>query len=85
MDKIGTSIILITHDLGVIAGMCSRVLVMYGGCIVEEGLSREIFYTRATIPGACALRPPQGGHPRAADPHPWNAARPHQPAARLPL
>ena len=44
MDKIGTSVILITHDLGVIAGMCSRVLVMYGGCIVEEGLSREIFY-----------------------------------------
>lgn len=36
--------ILITHDLGVIAGMCSRVLVMYGGRIVEEGTSREVFY-----------------------------------------
>ena len=36
--------IMITHDLGVIAGMCSRVMVMYGGCIVEEGASREVFY-----------------------------------------
>lgn len=31
----GTSIILITHDLGIVAGMCDRVLVMYGGKIVE--------------------------------------------------
>ena len=40
----GTSVIMITHDLGVIAGMCSRVLVMYGGVVVEEGTVREIFY-----------------------------------------
>ena len=40
----GTSILFITHDLGVIAGMCSRVLVMYGGVVVEEGTVREIFY-----------------------------------------
>ena len=39
-----TSIIMITHDLGVIASMCSRILVMYGGIIVEEGDVREIFY-----------------------------------------
>ena len=39
-----TSIIMITHDLGVIASMCSRILVMYGGVIVEEGTAREIFY-----------------------------------------
>ncbi len=43
-EKLGTSIILITHDMGVIAGMCSRVFVMYGGYIVEEGSVREIFY-----------------------------------------
>ena len=40
----GRTIIMITHDLGVIAGMCSRVLVMYGGVVVEEGTVREIFY-----------------------------------------
>ena len=43
-DKLHTSVILITHDLGVIAGMCNRVLVMYGGCVVEEGSVRELFY-----------------------------------------
>ncbi len=39
-----TSIIMITHDLGVIASMCSRILVMYGGIICEQGSAREIFY-----------------------------------------
>ncbi len=38
------SIIMITHDLGVIASMCSRILVMYGGIICEQGTAREIFY-----------------------------------------
>ena len=38
------SLILITHDLGVIASMCSRVVVMYGGLIMEEGPLRDIFY-----------------------------------------
>lgn len=42
--KTGTSIILITHDLGVVAGLCSRVLVMYAGQIVESGPIREVFY-----------------------------------------
>jgi oligopeptide transport system ATP-binding protein len=40
----GTSIILVTHDLGVVAGLCDRVMVMYGGRIVEQGPVREIFY-----------------------------------------
>lgn len=42
--KLKTSIILITHDLGVIAKMCDRVLVMYGGKIVERGSVDDIFY-----------------------------------------
>jgi oligopeptide/dipeptide ABC transporter ATP-binding protein len=42
--RIGTSILLITHDLGVVAEMCMRVGVMYGGAIVEEGNADEIFY-----------------------------------------
>ena len=41
------SLILITHDLGVIASMCTRVIVMYGGIIVEEGDVRDIFYRTA--------------------------------------
>lgn len=39
-----TAIILITHDLGVIARSCSRVAVMYGGLIMEEGSVEQIFY-----------------------------------------
>lgn len=39
------SIILITHDLGVVASLCNRIEVMYGGLIMEEGLTEEIFYS----------------------------------------
>ncbi|MBF8808490.1 MAG: ABC transporter ATP-binding protein [Enterococcus lacertideformus] len=42
--KINTSIIFITHDLGVVANIADRVAVMYGGKIVEVGTSEEIFY-----------------------------------------
>jgi oligopeptide transport system ATP-binding protein len=45
--KLNTAIIMITHDMGVIANMCSRIIVMYGGMIVEEGSTREIFYQPA--------------------------------------
>lgn len=43
-QKINTSIILITHDLGVVADLCSRINVMYGGLIAETGTTRDIFY-----------------------------------------
>ncbi|WP_172253500.1 ABC transporter ATP-binding protein [Saccharibacillus deserti] len=42
-EKLGTSIVLITHDLGVVAGMCDRVVVMKSGEIVEEGTTAELF------------------------------------------
>jgi oligopeptide transport system ATP-binding protein len=38
-----SSIVLITHDLGVVAGLCDRVIVMYGGRLVEEGPVADIF------------------------------------------
>jgi oligopeptide/dipeptide ABC transporter ATP-binding protein len=43
-EKNNMSVILITHDLGVVASTCNRVNVMYGGLIMEEGLIDEIFY-----------------------------------------
>ncbi|MGG1878333.1 ABC transporter ATP-binding protein [Paenibacillus cisolokensis] len=42
-ERFGSSIILITHDLGVVAGMCDRVVVMKEGEIVETGTTEEIF------------------------------------------
>ena len=36
--------ILITHDLGVVATLCDKVVVMYGGLIMEDGTVEEIFY-----------------------------------------
>ena len=42
--KLGMSIILITHDLGVVASMCEKIAVMYAGHIVEYGTADEIFY-----------------------------------------
>ncbi len=53
--KTGTAIILITHDLGVVAQACDRVIVMYAGQVVETGGVRDIFhrprhpYTRALL------------------------------------
>ena len=42
--ELGMAIILITHDLGVVAQMCDEVIVMYAGSICEQGTADEIFY-----------------------------------------
>lgn len=44
-SRLNTSTILITHDLGVVSDVCSRIVVMYGGLIMEEGSKRDIFYS----------------------------------------
>ncbi|GFP75774.1 ABC transporter ATP-binding protein [Clostridium fungisolvens] len=76
------SIILITHDLGVVANICNRIAVMYGGLIMEEGTTEEIFYetkhpyTKAllnSIPKTqgnekVRLRPIEGSAPSLLDP-----------------
>ncbi len=54
-DEFGASIILITHDMSIVAGTCSRILVMYAGKIVEETTDKEFFsaprhpYSRALL------------------------------------
>jgi oligopeptide/dipeptide ABC transporter ATP-binding protein len=55
VEERGSSLLLITHDLPVVANVCQRVLVLYGGRIVEEGDVDEVFsrprhpYTRALL------------------------------------
>lgn len=44
VDELGTSLLLITHDLAVIAGLCERVYVMFRGEIVESGTTDQIFH-----------------------------------------
>ena len=43
-DDLGMAVIVITHDMGVVAGMSDRVMVMYAGRVVEEGTTSEIFH-----------------------------------------
>ena len=43
--KLGMAVILVTHDLGVIADMCDNIVVMYGGRICERGTAHDIFYS----------------------------------------
>ena len=42
--KLGMAIIMVTHDLGVIADMCDEIIVMYGGRVCERGSAEDIFY-----------------------------------------
>lgn len=61
-DRLNTAILLITHDLGVVAETCERVIVMYAGQIVEEAPVREIFknpkhpYTKGLIQSVPDMR-----------------------------
>jgi len=67
-EERGMAIILITHDLGVVAGMCDRVMVMYAGRIVEEAPTRELYadpthpYTKALLESVPRLD--ERGHAR---------------------
>jgi oligopeptide/dipeptide ABC transporter ATP-binding protein len=68
--RYGTSIILITHDLGVIAGVADRVLVMHGGELKEQGTVDDVFYrprhdyTRALLAAVPRLDAPLAAHER---------------------
>ena len=81
-----TALILITHDLGVVAGMCERVNVMYGGTFVETGSAEQVFgeprhpYTLGLLQSVPRLDTPRGA---AAAADRGRAAR-HAPARRTP-
>lgn len=45
--KLGMAIVMVTHDLGVIASMCDEIMVMYGGRVCERGTADDIFYRPA--------------------------------------
>jgi peptide/nickel transport system ATP-binding protein len=49
-DRLNTSVILITHDLGIVSRICDRVAVMYAGCIIETGTVRDLILGRRHHP-----------------------------------
>ena len=94
-ERTGAAIMMITHDLGVVAGLAGRVQVMYGGTVVESGPVEEVFaaprmpYTLGllgSVPQPGLVRPAADPRPRraavAAAPAPGVHVRPAVPAGR---
>ncbi|GGE20234.1 peptide/nickel transport system ATP-binding protein/oligopeptide transport system ATP-binding protein [Gemmobacter megaterium] len=75
-QKLGMAIVWITHDLGVIAGIADRVMVMYGGQVVEMAPVKELFarprhpYTQALLQTIPSLHGPRGDRLRTIDGQP---------------
>jgi len=58
-NDFGTAVVLITHDMGVVADLADRIAVMYAGRIVEQGTRREVFYdAQHPYTWACSARSP---------------------------
>ena len=72
----GMAIMLVSHDFGVIGAMCDRVVVMYGGFVVESGTMAQVYrsprhpYTKALLDSVPTLEIPPPGYRRPAIPGP---------------
>ena len=82
-----TSVIMITHDLGVVANIAQSIVVMYSGMIVERGTCEDIFYRAPSLHvGAHRLGAAPGPQEQAgARLHSRHSARPAQPPEGLPV
>jgi peptide/nickel transport system ATP-binding protein len=73
-EQTGVAIVIITHDMGVVAEMCSRVVVMYGGRVVEQGAVEQVLerprhpYTAALLAAMPSLDDQRVGRPLPAIP-----------------
>jgi len=89
-DEMQMSVIFITHDMGVVAEVADRVIVMYRGEMVEQGSADQIFhapqhpYTRALLAAVPRLGAMQGSDAPARFPLPSEAAAPAAPVAVTP-
>ncbi len=78
------SVLLVSHDFGVIAEMCDTVAVMYGGYVVEAGPVREVYtapahpYTRALLEAVPTIEPPTNGERRHGIPGPPIGSVPYE-------
>jgi oligopeptide transport system ATP-binding protein len=78
----GTTVVLVTHDLGVVASLCDRVIVLYGGRIMESGPAEQIFdaprhpYTRGLIDSTPRLDEQTQGELHTIPGQPPSLARP---------
>ena len=85
-DELRMSVIFITHDMGVVAEIADRVMVMYRGEMVEQGSADQIFhaprhsYTRALLAAVPRLGAMQGSDSPARFPLPFDSAAPNAPS-----
>ncbi|WP_082043482.1 ABC transporter ATP-binding protein [Mobilicoccus massiliensis] len=96
VEESGTALIMITHDLGVVAGLCDRVNVLYGGRIVERADRHELFasprhpYTNGLLASIPRLDAPRGQRldpvpGSVADNLPWDSACAFAPRCSQPI
>ena len=87
-EEMGMAILIVSHDLGVIADLAEEVVVMYAGRVVEQGSAEQVFYepqhpyTRGLLRAAPLLGQPSQERTLL---HPWHGAQPARHAARLRL